>query len=362
MIRKIVLFVCLSAMLFACDKNAFVLNGTVEKDVSMGDSVYLQYVDNGRVVTIGRAAVNNGKFCIGGSIEKPRLCYLVTLLNGRPRSKAELFAEPGDIDLNVGAIRPTLSGTLLNERLQEYNDSIDILDRMFVQYYEKSKIPTLSVKGAEEADKGMKVVTMVRNDYVNRFMVKNIDNVVSGYILSKNYERIDPEKGLEYISMMVPENKSDTLMKHIQKTFQNKIATAEGKPFVDFSAYTADGKVMKLSDYVGKGKITVLNIWGTNRKELAAEIAVFKAFADAHKDKVQCLGFAVDTDVAKWNSTIKENGMWWQQISDLRGWASTAIFAYGVNSYPYNIVFAADGTILRKNVKDNDLASIVAGM
>lgn len=362
MIRKIVLFVCLSAMLFACDKNAFVLNGTVEKGVSMGDSVYLQYLDNGRVVTIGRAAVKGGKFSIDGSIEKPRLCYLVTLLDGRPRSKAELFAEPGDIDLNVGAIRPTLSGTLLNERLQEYNDSIDILDRMFVQYYEKSKIPTLSVKGAEEADKGMKVVTMVRNDYVNRFMVKNIDNAVSGYILSKNYERIDPEKGLEYISMMVPENKSDTLMKHIQKTFQNKIATAEGKPFVDFSAYTADGKVVKLSDYVGKGKITVLNIWGTNRKELAAEIAAFKAFADAHKDKVQCLGFAVDTDVAKWNSTIKENGMWWQQISDLRGWASTAIFAYGVNSYPYNIVFAADGTILRKNAKDNDLASIVAGM
>ena len=361
MIRKIVLFVCLSAVLFACDKNAFVVNGTVEKGVSMGDSVYLQYVDKSSVVTIGRAAVKNGKFSIDGSIEKPRLCYLVTLLNGSPRSKAELFAEPGDIELNVGAIRPTLSGTLLNERLQEYKDSIDILDRLFVQYYEKSKIPTLSEKGAEEADKGMKVVTLVRNDYVNRFMVKNIDNVVSGYILSKNYDRLDPEKGLEYISMMLPEHKNDTLIKHFEKTFQNKIATAEGKPFVDFPAFTADGQRVKLSDYVGKGKITVLNIWGTNRKGLAAEVAAFKAFADAHKEQVQCLSFAVDTDVAKWNSTIKENNMWWQQISDLRGWGSTAIFAYGVNSYPYNIVFAADGTILRKNVKVNELASVVAG-
>ncbi|MBQ7360933.1 MAG: AhpC/TSA family protein [Bacteroidaceae bacterium] len=360
MIRRILFIFSLPLLALACSKGGFVVNGTVEKGVPMGDSVYLQKIDKGRVVTLGRAAVKNLSFTIEGNCEEPQLAYLVTLLNGRPRSKAELYVEPGDINVSLNAVRPVLSGTEHNVRLQEYKDSIDILDRLFMQYYEKSKIPTLSQKGAEEADKGMKVVSLVRKDYVNRFMEKNIDNIVSGYILSKNYETMEPEQGLEYIARMSAEQKADTVVKHIESTFRNKIATAEGQPFVDFQAVTNDGKRVKLSDYVGKGKVVVLNIWGTNRQAVATDVAAIKAVAEEYKESVQVLGFAVDTDAAQWNTVIKENGMWWQQISDLRGWGSKAIFSYGVNSYPYNIVFAADGTILKKGVKVEELPALLA--
>jgi hypothetical protein len=357
--KKIFILVSLVVLLASCDRNAFTINGTVEKGYKIGDTVYLQYIDNGRIVTLGREAVNNGQFKIKGSSEKPHLCYLSSIVGGKVHTNAEVYVEPGEIELSLGIKRNKVAGTPLNINLQEYKDSIDILDIMFKQYYDKSKHKFLSQKAAEEADKAMKVLSIVRSQYVERFLEKNIDNEVSSYILSKNIETLDPEKGAKLIARMPAELKVDTLVRHIERTFLNKIATAEGKIFTDFKAITNDSKRVQFSDYVAKGKIVVFNIWSSNSNRAKDEIALFRAFADANKEKVLCVSFAVDTDAAKWDKTIKENNMWWPQISDLQGWNSRTIFSYGINLYPYNIVFDAEGRIYRRAVAFENLQSVV---
>lgn len=348
--KKIFWLICLSVFIAACTSNDYTIKGTVEQEVNIGDSVYLQYVENNRVVTLGRSAVKDGGFVFSGICEKPRLCYIVSFVDKKVRSNAEVFVESGNITVNINSKRPTLSGTILNERLQEYKDSIDIINTMFVQYYDKSKYPQLSEKAAEEADKGMKVLGLVRNEYVNRFLEKNIDNSVCAYILTKNYETIEPETGIDIISRMPFEIKNDTVVKHIENTFRNKIATAEGRIFIDFSAVDVNGTKVHLSDYVGNGKITVLNFWGSKGRNVAKEISEIKSLCNIYKDKVCFVGFSLDTDVDSWNKAVQENEMSWLQISDLSGWNSKAVFSYGINSYPYNIIFGADGVILRKGV------------
>ena len=356
--------ILLSLSLFACivacsNKCAFTIKGTVEQGINIGDTVYLQYIDQGMVYTLDQTAVKDGKFTFEGERCEPVVCYVVSNINGKVRSNAELFVEPGEIALNIGAKRATLSGTPLNTRLQEYNDSIDILDAMFKGFYDKSKVKTLSVKAAEEADKGMKVLSIVRKEYINRFMEKNIDNPVSTYILTRNYEFLDPEEGIDIISRMPLENKCDTAVKHIEQTFRNKITTAEGKSFTDFETFRNDGKRVKLSDFVGKGKMAVLNIWSSTGRNAKNEIAELKALADTFKESVEFVSLAIEWDVNAWNTAIKENEMWWHNISDVRGWNSKAVFSYGVNSFPFNIVFSADGTILRKGAKCKELYSIL---
>ena len=49
--------------------------------------------------------------------------------------------------------------------------------------------------------------------------------------------------------------------------------------------------------------------------------------------------------------------MWWNNISDMKGWNSQAIFSYGINNFPYNIVFDAYGTILHKGINTEDIYS-----
>ena len=357
--NRVLLTLSLFACIVACsDKCAFTVNGTVEQGINIGDTVYLQYIDKGMIHTLGQTTVKGGKFTFTGERCEPVVCYVVSKINGKVRSNAEFFVEPGEINVNIGR-RTILTGTPLNNRLQEYNDSIDILDTMFKGFYDKSKVKTLSVKAAEEADKGMKVLSIVRKEYINRFMEKNIDTPVCTYILTKNHELIEPEEGIEIISRMPLENKCDTAVRHIEQTFRNKITTAEGKKFSDFEIYAKDGKRVKLSDFVGKGKVAVMNIWSTTGRNAKNDIAEFKALADAYKESVEFVSLAIEWDVKAWNAAIKENEMWWNHISDVQGWNSKAVFSYGVNSFPYNIVFAADGTIMRKGVKCSELYSIL---
>lgn len=355
--KKIFLLLLVCICVAACNRCKYTVNGTVGEGVSIGDSVYLQYIKDGAIYTIGRDAVKNGSFSFKGESSEPRLCYIVSIIENKPLSKAELFVEPGEISVAIGEKYSKLSGTFLNTRLQEYNDSINLINQMFMRFYEKSKRKNLSVKGAEEADKAMKVLSIVRKDYLTRFLEKNIDNPVCSYILTKNYEYIDPEQGLLFISRMSEENKCDTTVKHVEHTFKNKIATSEGRIFLDFDAYSNDGKRVKFSDYVGKGKVTVLNVWSTSGRNVQSDVAEFKALADTFKDKVEFVSFAIDRDVTAWNDAIKKYEMWWNNISDMKGWSSQAIFSYGINSFPYNIIFDAYGTILHKGINTEDIYS-----
>ena len=360
--RKFMFFMALSGLLASCSNNNFTLNGVTEKGVQMGDSVYLQYIENGRPFTLAKDAVRDTLFSIKGYTDKARLCYLTTKISGRIKSKAELYVEPGEIDIRLNESRPIVSGTFLNTRLQEYKDSIDIIDAMFKRYREKSLIPNLSEKGAEEAQKGMMVLSLTRSEYVNKFLEKNIDNMVSGYILTKNHGTIDPEAGARFIARMPLECKSDTTVRHIEKSFHNKIATAEGKIFKDFTALNNSGKSVRFSDYVGKGKVTVLNVCGSTGKNAASDAKEMKAIADAFKDNVQFVGLAIETDARAWNKFIESNSIWWPQMSELQGWGSRAIFSYGINSFPYNIVFGADGRILRRGIKTAELPSYLGSI
>ncbi len=357
--RNLLLMMALAGLFASCENNNFTLNGKIESGVAIGDSVYLQYVEKGRPFTLAKEAVDNSSFCIKGNTEKARLCYLTTKISGKIKSKAELYVEPGKIEISLGEKRPTVSGTFLNDRLQEYKDSIDIIDHMFRHYHEKSLTPNLSAKGAEEAQKGMMVLSIARSEYVNKFLEKNLDNIVSGYILSKNHETIDPEYGARLIARMPQECKNDTVVKHIEKSFHNKIVTSEGQMFTDFTALTADGATTRLSEYVGKGKITVLNIWSPMGKDAANNIKDIKAIADANKEKVEFVSFAIDNNAARWQTFIKNNGMWWHQMSDLQGWDSKAVFSYGINAYPYNIIFDKDGRILQRGIRTSELQNFL---
>ena len=67
-------------------------------------------------------------------------------------------------------------------------------------------------------------------------------------------------------------------------------------------------------------------------------------------------------DTPIFDAFIEKNNMWWPQMSDLQGWGSQAIFSYGVNVYPYNIIFDKNGRILRKGIKLSELQGYLGGI
>ena len=60
----------------------------------------------------------------------------------------------------------------------------------------------------------------------------------------------------------------------------------------------------------------------------------------------------MDKNKTAWeNAILKDNLIWKEHVSDLKGWASESANTYGVRGIPYNFLIDADGKIISKNLR-----------
>ena len=57
---------------------------------------------------------------------------------------------------------------------------------------------------------------------------------------------------------------------------------------------------------------------------------------------------------------IEDDHLTWPQISDLKGWGSSAAKLYGVNSIPHAVLLDPDGIIIEKNLSSEELHEILS--
>ncbi|MDE7451849.1 MAG: TlpA family protein disulfide reductase [Paramuribaculum sp.] len=57
--------------------------------------------------------------------------------------------------------------------------------------------------------------------------------------------------------------KDRELTKYFNEFFATVRNSQPGKPFIDFKGKSVDGKDVKLSDYVGKGKYVLIDFWAS---------------------------------------------------------------------------------------------------
>ena len=201
---------------------------------------------------------------------------------------------------------------------------------------------------------------------------KNPSDSVALYALDNCYYYAEPEELAEIINCISDELKEDKLVKNIQEGLAAKIATKEGNPFVDFTidhvtGVDADGKPMyqkvSLSDYVGKGKYMLVDFWspwcGPCKEEIPNIKAVYEKY---HGDKFDVLSVAVWEESRKmnWQNTIDTAavlGITWNQINN--GHKEPADL-YGIDGIPHVILFGPDGTILKRDLRGQELEDAVA--
>jgi hypothetical protein len=84
---------------------------------------------------------------------------------------------------------------------------------------------------------------------------------------------------------------------------------------------------------------------------------VLKAY-NAYKDRgFTVLGVSLDDSAHEeaWLKAIIEDGMPWQQVSDLKGRVNSAAVLYGIKGIPQNVLIDPHGVIIAKNLRDRDL-------
>lgn len=129
-------------------------------------------------------------------------------------------------------------------------------------------------------------------------------------------------------------------------------ATAEGKMFTDFEA-EYDGKVQKLSDYVGKGKYVLVDFWASWCGPCRGEIPNLKDVYNKYKGaKFDVVGVASWDEPDDTKQAIAEEGVAYPQIINAQ---NAGTDAYGIMGIPEIILFAPDGTIVARGLRGSEI-------
>lgn len=127
-----------------------------------------------------------------------------------------------------------------------------------------------------------------------------------------------------------------------------------GDKYTDFEQANTDGKPIKLSDI--KGKYVLVDFWASwcipCRQENPNLVAAYKEF---RPKGFEILGVSLDEKEEHWKKAIQDDGLIWEQVSDLKGRDNEAAMIYLINSIPSNFLIDENGTIIAKNLRGEAL-------
>ena len=186
------------------------------------------------------------------------------------------------------------------------------------------------------------------------------DTVVAPAVLREVGDFLEEDELNAILAKLPDAVKADKYVARMVESNSARNSTAVGNKFVDFTVdhvagVDKDGNPIyekkSLSDFVGKGKVMLVDFWSPWCPPCKAEIPNIKAIWEQYQgDDFDVLSVAVWEESRKmdWHNTIDTAafyGMKWLQLNN--GHQEPASL-YGIDGIPHMILFDKDGTILKR--------------
>lgn len=332
---------------------------------------------------IDSALVKNGQVIFKGNLKEPQLLTLrfyedddrvsFTSQGAKMRpvlplfignDKVEVTAKVDDLGKDFDTYggssaydysKVEIKGSAVAQQYADFNTQLNKLSSAYSRaqqpYYaflrnrEQSplKIGVEAIRAAEPAKKA-------RVDYVYDYLKNNISTPAGVYAFFNYVGMLNLDQINTIEAAMPAKLKKTALGKKTINHADSVKMSVPGAIFYDCELQTPEGKTIRISDYCGKGKYTLLEFWASWCGPCRQDIPHLKeAYKYYHPQGFEMLSISMDNSKAAWLAAVKREAMDWPQGSTLKAFNDDLSKVYNFNGIPFCILVGPDGKIVERN-------------
>ncbi len=351
---------------------AFWLSGLIGKYNSPA-TIYFDYMD-GQQSHSDSAILENGVFAFTGRVAGPAMVRMAFAPNGDGKEKAIYTGDVRYFYISNERILIFSKDSLSNARIvgsKTYDQYVAYNAFIGGSIMDLTKQANLDYKQGAMADK------------MDSNFSKRVDSVFHSRIAQRRvrmlaYARTHPSSFFSLVALSELVSKQEDLDStqpvfnaldaDLRETFtgvdlhQRMVslgAIVVGAAAPDFTQGDMQGQSVSLSSY--KGKYVLVDFWASWCEPCRAENPnVLKAYQKYKDNGFDVLSVSLDDKQERWAEAVKQDGLPWKQVSDLKGWNNDAARLYAIRAVPTNFLIDPSGKIIAMNLRGEALEAALA--